>query len=216
MLIYNYNPITFEYIDSSEAALDPMATKREGKDVWLVPANATLLKPPKTTKYKTTVFENGTWVIKDDYRGEYICNDSLDVIYVEQIGEIPEGYIRITEKQAEQIAKDPLWYVVQDGKIVKNPDYDKQKEEQRKEQISRLAMTKYDFFKFVCQPNDVTYSQLCQLVQSNEEVAAAWDLCGHVYRGDYVLCKYIKEFLPAMTDDVLDEIFEQHGKVINE
>lgn len=216
MEIYNYSFDTHEYIGSSDASLDPMATKREGKDVWLVPANATLLKPPKTTKYKTTVFENGTWVIKDDYRGEYICNDTLDVIYVEQIGEIPDGFFRITEKQAEQITKDPLWYIVQDGKLIKNPDYDKQKEEQRKEEIGRLAMTKYDFFKFVCQPNEITYSQLCQLVQSNEEIAAAWDLCGHVFRGDDVLCRYIKEFLPVMTDEILDEIFERHGKVINE
>lgn len=216
MEIYNYSFDTHEYINSSEATLDPMATKREGKDVWLVPANATLLKPPKTPKYKVAVFENGTWIIKDDYRGEYICNEVLDVIYVQQIGDIPEGFIRITEKQAEQITKEPLWYIVQDGKLVKNPDYDKQKEEQRKEEIARLAMTKYDFFKFVCQPNEITYSQLCQLIQSNEEVAAAWDLCGHVFRGDNVLCKYIKEFLPSMTDEVLDEIFEQHGKVIDE
>lgn len=216
MYIYNYSTDTHEYTDRSEASLDPMATKREGKDVWLVPANATLLKPPKLTKFKTAVFENDTWVIKDDYRGEYICNEALDVFVMQEIGAIPEGSIRITQKQAEQIAKDPLWYIVQDGELIKNPDYDKQKEEQRKEQIRRLAMTKYDFFKFVCQPNDITYSQLCQLVQSNDEVAAAWDLCGHVYRGDNVLCKYIKEFFPEMTDEKLDEIFEQHGKVINE
>ena len=55
-----------------------------------------------------------------------------------------------------------------------------------------------------------------QMVMTNEEIAAAWNLCGHVFRGDETLCKYITDFLPSMTDEVLDAIFEQYGKEINE
>lgn len=215
MIIYNYDKLTKEYTRQSYADLDPEETKQQGKNVYLIPANATTKKPPKAKEHEVVIYNNG-WEIVADYRGLYMVNSDMQPLKVDKIGALPEGYAVATEEQAQKILEDDLFYIVQDRKLVENPDYEKQKEEQRKEQISRLAMTKYDFFKFVCQPNDVTYSQLCQLVQSNEEVAAAWDLCGHVYRGDYVLCKYIKEFLPAMTDDVLDEIFEQHGKVINE
>ena len=216
MYIYNFDKITHEYTTSAEASIDPQATKREGKDVYLIPAYSTLKKPPKTNKYKVAVYENNTWVIKDDYRGAYICDELLNIQVVQEIGALPDGFIVITEGEAQQIVNDPLWYIVQDGELIKNPNYEEDKAKQRKEYISHLAMTKYDFFKYVCQPNNITYQQLIVMVNSNEQIATAWNLCGHVYRGDDTLCTYIEQFLPTLTSDVLDLIFEQHGKVINE
>lgn len=213
---YSYDEHTFEYIDKGEADIDPVATKREGKPVYLAPAYATLKKPPSLTKYKVAVFQNDTWVIKDDYRGAYICDELLNLLVVQEIGSLPEGYILITEEEAHIIEKDPLWYIVEDGELVKNPNYEEQKEQQRKEHLAMFAMTKYDFYKCICTPNGISYAQLMAMVNSNEEIAAAWNLCGHVYRGDATLCTYIQQFLPEMTEEVLDNIFEQHGKIINE
>ena len=115
MYIYNYSIDTHEYLDCSEASLDVMATKRTGKDIWLVPAYSTLKKPPTVGEHKTVVFEDDTWRIKEDYRGEYICDELLNVQIVQQIWALPEGFILITEAQAKQIEKDYLWYIVQDG-----------------------------------------------------------------------------------------------------
>lgn len=210
--IYNYHSETHEYLDSELASVDPVATKREGKDVFYAPAYATLLKPPSVPKFKIPVFENDTWVVKDDYRGEYACNANLDVIYIQQIGTLPEGFIQITEREAAQIANDPLWYVVQDGELIKNPNYDEQKAAQERERINRLAITKYDFFKYICQPNNISYQELIQLVNSNDTIAAAWNLCERVYRGDELLNAYISEFFPDITSEQLDEIFERFGK----
>lgn len=175
-----------------------------------------MIEPPELAEHKIAVFENDGWVVKDDYRGCFICDELLNIQIVQEIGELPDGFIFITEAQAEQIKADYLWYVVKDGKLIKNPDYEKQKEQERKDYIARLGMTKYDFYKFICVPNGITYTMLMQMVLSNEEIAAAWNLCGHVFRGDETLCKYIKTFLPNITDEELDTIYEEHGKVINE
>lgn len=216
MKIYNYSIDTKEYIDSSEASLDPQATKREGKDVWLVPAYATLKKPPSLTKYKVAVFENDTWIIKDDYRGAYICDELLNLLIVQEIGPLPEGYILITAEEAAIIEKDPLWYIVKDGEFIKNPNYEEQKEQQKKERIAKLGMTKYDFFKYVCQPYGINYPTLISVVNSNDDIAAAWNLCGHVFRGDATLTENITKYIPTMTEEALDDIYEEHGKEINE
>lgn len=218
MFYYSYDPNTKEYTGKGEADINPEATKRAGHDVFWAPAYATLEEPPIFEDNRIAIFdeEAGKWVAKVDYRGEYICDNNLNILIVTELGEIPAGYIHITHEQFEQIKNDCDWFIVKDGKLVKNPDYDRIKESKRNEYLSKLAMTKYDFYKCVCKPNDITYSQLVQMIQSNEEIAAAWDLCGHVYRGNDVLCRYIKDFLPNMTDEALNEIFEKHGKVINE
>lgn len=216
MEVHNYSIDTHEYIDSNVATLDPQATKREGKDVWLVPANATLKKPPKAKPFKVAVYENDTWIIKDDYRGRYICNESLDIKFVQEIGALPEGFILITQAQAEQIISDPLFFIVQDGELIENPNYEEDKEKARKERIAKLGMTKYDFFKYVCQPYGIDYPTLISAVNSNYDMAAAWNLCGHVFRGDAILTDNITKYIPTMTEEALDDIYEEHGKEINE
>lgn len=213
---YSYSDTTGEYIGKGLADIDPEATKKAGVDIYWAPANATLNAPPELEGYKIAVYENNKWVVKDDYRGCYICDELLNIQVVQEIGSLPAGFIVITEAEAQKIKDDPLWYIVDDGELIKNPDYEEQKEQQYREYLSRLAMTKYDFFKFVCQPNNISYAMLNQMVQTNDEIAAAWNLCGHVYRGDETLCTYISQFLPEMTSEVLDEIFVEHGKIINE
>jgi hypothetical protein len=89
---------------------------------------------------------------------------------------------------------------------------EEQKEIEEKERIAKLSMTKYDFFKYVCSPYGITYAELSKFVASSDEVAAAWNLCARVYRGDETLCKSIKKVIPVMTDNKLDEIFKTYGE----
>jgi hypothetical protein len=89
---------------------------------------------------------------------------------------------------------------------------EEQKEIEEKERIAKLSMTKYDFFKYVCSPYGITYAKLTDFVASSDEVAAAWNLCARVYRGDETLCKSIKKVIPVMTDNKLDEIFKTYGE----
>ena len=126
MIIYNYDLITKEYIGESQADLDPEETKRQGKEVYLIPACATTVKPPKPRTNETVIYNDG-WQIVPDFRGKYIVNDDMNPEIVKEIGAIPEGYVVITEAQANKIKEDKLYYIISDGKLIKNPNYEEEK-----------------------------------------------------------------------------------------
>ncbi|MBU2713789.1 hypothetical protein [Zooshikella harenae] len=68
--IYNYHPLSGEYLSQVEAHNDPL----EGKP--LVPAYATTKRPPLTQQNEVALFKNGFWSIVSDYRGvEYWLPD---------------------------------------------------------------------------------------------------------------------------------------------
>lgn len=127
MIIYNYDPTTTEYTFSCEASLDPQETINQGIDIYLIPDYATTVKPPKTKTNEICVFDDG-WKIEADFRGKYIVNEDMDPYIVDKIGSIPEGYIVITDNQAAKIEEDDLYYVISDGKLIRNPHYEEDKQ----------------------------------------------------------------------------------------
>jgi len=214
MYCYKYNPTTFEYIETRKAHLDPEETKAQGTEVYALPINATFKKPPQLIKFKTAVYnkEKDIWKTVDDFRGEYIVNSSMNVQIMHVIGALPDGYINITKEQANIIINDPVYFIIEDGQLIENPDYEEIKRQQEAEKIANLSMTKYDFYKHVCQPHDIDYQQIKTILASNDEIAAAWEFCERICRNDELLNKHLKDFIPDITDAELDEIFKQFGK----
>lgn len=213
MFTYNYNPITLEFIGEEKAFIDPEKTKQAGHEVYILPAHSTFTKP-QLTKNKAALYQKETdnWQIVSDHRGQYIVNDSMNVKIQTELGDLPDGYIAITEKQAAKIQEDPIYYVIDNGRLIKNPNYDEIKRQQEAERVAKLSMTKYDFFKAVCQPNGLGYQEVMALINSNDDIAAAWNFCERVYRGDELLNTYIKQYLPNVTNEQLDEIFKALGR----
>lgn len=150
MLIYNYNEITKEYTGYCEADLDPAESKAQGKDIYLIPANATDVKPPKAKTNEVVIYDNG-WKIEADFRGKYIVNEDMKPEIVKEIGELPEGYIVITETQAKKIEQDPLYYIISDGHLIKNPNYDEEMAQQRKDAFLKdfFNVTGYGYYRKV-------------------------------------------------------------------
>lgn len=136
MIIYNYDPNTYEYIGESEASLDPEESKIQGKDVYLIPAYATDKKPPKAKVNEIVIYDNG-WQIEDDFRGQYIVNNDMKPEVVKEIGPIPEGYVVITDAQAAKIQEDDLYYIVEDGSLIINPNYDEEKQAREDEEFNK-------------------------------------------------------------------------------
>ena len=127
-LVYLYSEFTQEYLGTQEADLDPVATEREGKPVIMLPANATLTAPPKKKKENTAwVFKGSKWVTTPDYRGKLIANKDLAIRRHTELGELPDGYVVITEEQERVIAKDSLKYVWTEKGVVPNSNYEKDK-----------------------------------------------------------------------------------------
>lgn len=131
MKIYNYSSITYEYTGESDAYLNPVATKREHKEVYMLPANATFDEPPTTETNKIAVWQN-KWVVKDDFRGMYSVNETMQPELITSIGSLEEGYVAITPEQAETILTDPLYYIYDNGEVITNPNYEEDKFAQAK------------------------------------------------------------------------------------
>lgn len=143
MKIYNYDKTTKEYLFESEASLDPQATKNQGKEVYLIPDCATVKKPPSVRKNEICIFIDG-WQIKSDFRGQYIVNSDMMPEIVEEIGDIKEGYIVITDEQAHKIQEDDLFYIISNNTLIENPNYEHDKQERERQRKDQLTLTPAD------------------------------------------------------------------------
>lgn len=132
MLIYKYSEDTKEYLESCEAELDAGEWQINHKKVYVVPANATKTKPPKVASNEVALFdtENQVWVKTPDYRGFYAVNEDMHPCLISVIGALPVGYIAITQAEAMKMLEDELYYIIQDGQLVINPNYEEDKRKQ--------------------------------------------------------------------------------------
>ncbi len=91
MNIYHFDPNTKEYIEASVAKLDPLESIVQGKEVPIIPANATDEQPPEYGTNQIPIRNGNVWEIKEDYRGT-IYYDKLtgNPIIMGIIGPVPE------------------------------------------------------------------------------------------------------------------------------
>lgn len=96
MKVYNYHPVTKEFLNESEAQLNPVT-----KEDYIIPANATEIKPLKNKKGFTICFAGNKWEYKEDHRGEiwYYIPENIQK-EIDFIGEIPNTYCSLDSKRA--------------------------------------------------------------------------------------------------------------------
>lgn len=153
-----------------------------------MPDNATTIAPPEVNENEARIFdtEHLEWVVYPDYRFTHRMKKEDVIEVIEEVGDIPSGYELITIEEAEEL--------------------------EEKKRIAKLGISKLEFYNYILKPNGIDYAQLLNILNNEMELAAAWDLCTGVYRGDEFLNQYIKEFIPAITDEFLDEIYKKYGK----
>lgn len=214
MIIYNYDSITFEYIGESQASLDPEESKKQGKEVYLIPANATDKKPPKTKTNETVIFDNG-WKIVPDYRGMYMVDKSMQPKKVENFGNLPDGFIPITSKQAEKIQQDDLFYVIKDGHLIQNPNYEEEKAAKERERVSHLKCTKRVFVLMLEQMGLDYFEQILPLIKANRQAELEWELCVELERANPLLDVMGKKL--GVTSEQIDKLFKYaNGEITQE
>ncbi len=153
MNIYHYSELTFEYINTTTADLDPVETKKKGEFVPLVPKFATTIKPPKVGKNEVAVFENNKWIKKADYRFTHKkVNEDLTVVNIVEIGEIDE--IIVENSLADAIKQNPNLFKIENNAVIEKTKEDLDKEE--KEQIAKLKLTKREVFLALYQAKGIT------------------------------------------------------------
>lgn len=94
MNIYYYDPMTLEYLGYREARIDPLETKIQGKDVYLLPATATFKEILPSRDGYAQRFVNNEWeYIEDQRKGIYYDPETGAEIIITELGEkIPVGY----------------------------------------------------------------------------------------------------------------------------
>ena len=198
--------------------------KLKGEPVYMYPANSTEIKPPVAKENEIIIFENDVWVIKADYRGHYQCNVSLEISQVEKIGELEDGYILITEEQAEKILEDNLYYIVQDGELVENPNYEKEIEQAEKERIAKLFLTGADVERGIFKARGADFEDIINMIgqmqinsdprtEGIELKALKIELkANHFYRGN----PYVGAIgqLLGFTEEQLDKFFETNDYTV--
>ena len=90
MIFYTYDEKTKELTGTQNAFIDPLETKKQGKNVYLVPANVTDKKPLETKENQAVIFNGSEWEIITDYRGKtyYIGTEKHEM---KELGELPKG-----------------------------------------------------------------------------------------------------------------------------
>lgn len=107
MRIYNYDPITHEFLSEGAADESPL---EPGK--YLIPANATDKPGPALKPGESAIFDGDKWRVVADYRGRSVCALDADGYYAGPatlaLGESPDARHILTE-QPNPSVKKPKW-----------------------------------------------------------------------------------------------------------
>lgn len=91
---YHYHPETGEHMGSTPAKLDPLESKKAGRDVYAEPpAHATRAKPPEVKKDEAAVFDEatGAWQATLDYRATKLWDTATgQPVQITEIGVTPD------------------------------------------------------------------------------------------------------------------------------
>lgn len=97
MKAYRFNPKTYTFEGEQERQIDPVASRRAGKNIYLMPANCTEIKPPVDKDGFDIIFVDGKWDYKEQEKKEEIQPEPYEPI--------TEDKINILDSQYEQNKK---------------------------------------------------------------------------------------------------------------
>lgn len=70
MKAYRFNPDTLVFEGEQERQIDPVASRKAGKPIYLMPANCTDVEPPMGEFGFDLIFSNGKWYYKAQEKKE--------------------------------------------------------------------------------------------------------------------------------------------------
>ena len=70
MKAYRFNPDTLIFEGEQERQIDPVASRKAGKPIYLMPANCTEAKPPAGKDGFDIIFSDGKWNYKEQEKKE--------------------------------------------------------------------------------------------------------------------------------------------------
>ena len=84
--------------------------------------------------------------------------------------------ITVSKLVFDDFSENRSKYYVQNGELKAKTAAQmlQEAEQEEKKHIAKMSMTKYDFFKYVCQPYGITYKQLVAAANSTDEQLMKW------------------------------------------
>lgn len=111
MIVYTYSKEKKEFISTHECQAHPL---RENE--FLYPEFYTIVKPQKTTKFQTNVWNGKSWDTIPDYRGEFFFQNNK-VINITESGITPAG-IQLTQEDINKINSEEFEYKEVNGVLI--------------------------------------------------------------------------------------------------
>ena len=108
--IYNYDSSGY-YVNSLNARIDPLESKKNNKKIYILPANATFLKPPIASEEQVIKWDGSIWVLED----KKIANDEIkpkdnELFKIAKKDKLNEVYLKRQEYQYGNITYNDQEY----------------------------------------------------------------------------------------------------------
>lgn len=113
MNVYKYDEETKEYIGTEPALLDPLETEQQGKDVYLLPANATFIPPTEPPDGYVNVWNGSAWEqVEDNRKQEYWLPEDkygAPAREMKELGALPKGAkLAAPERTLDEVKTDKV------------------------------------------------------------------------------------------------------------
>lgn len=108
MQTYRFHPETKEFLCAEKAFLDPLETKAQGKDVYLLPADSTFVPPIPKQEDTACVWNGKAWELVEDYRGKTVWKSHYESMEIKELGPIPEGYSLVRPEPPEPTIEEQV------------------------------------------------------------------------------------------------------------
>ncbi len=112
--------------------------------------------------------------------------------------------LRIEETGTALYALEPN-EIMQDGEVIINPDYEQEQAQKERERLNNLTMTKRVLW-LQLKELGISYQQLKDLIATNEDAQAEWDLCENLKRDNPLLDIMGAEL--GITPEQIDNMFK--------
>lgn len=108
MQVYKYDEKTKEYIGTEQALIDPLESELQGKEIYLLPANATFIPPTEPPDGYVNVWNGSIWEQVEDHRKQeyWLPEDKYGAPAREmkELGPLPEGAtLTVPERTLEEV-----------------------------------------------------------------------------------------------------------------
>lgn len=97
-------------------------------------------------------------------------------------------------------------YVLADGEIVLNPNYEEELAQKERERVAKLSCTKRDFALMLQELGVDYFTTLKPLIESNPQAQLEWELCERLYRFNPMLDLMASQL--GVTSEQLDGLFK--------